>query len=290
MKRSSRVALRASNLLSSLMLFSTALFSPSVAFATDTLLIASGCSVSNIGYLNDLAREYERRNPEVTLLVRGGGSPLGISELTFDKTDFAASCMSRRPDDPDYLEFIPVAWDALVFITHKSNPMNNISVDNVRRIYEGTVMNWKQIGGPDMPLKSFMSKPPGMSGAREALEKYVMKEKDIVPQPNSIVLDTSVATWEQMIETTPEGFSSTGFASARRRNVKMLKVDGIAPTKENIISGKYPFRRKLYLVINKLDYLPETRHFVEFATGREGQRIISSLGIPSLADIKQEAK
>jgi phosphate transport system substrate-binding protein len=262
------------------------LLAPACVFATDTLLIASGCSVSNIGYLSDLAREYERVNPHVTLLVRGGGSPLGIDELKMDKTDFTTSCMSKRPDDPDYLEFVPVAWDALVFITHKSNPTDNIKLEDVRRIYEGDVMNWQRIGGPGMPLKLFMSRPPGMSGVREALDRYVMKGREIVLQPDSITFDASVATWEQIIEITPEGFGSTGFASARRRNVKMLKVDGVAPTKENIISGKYPFKRKLYLVVNRLDYPPKTREFIEFAVSGEGQKFIGNLGIPSLAEMK----
>jgi len=89
---------------------------------------------------------------------------------------------------------------------------------------------------------------------------------------------------EQTIEKTPEGFAATGFTSARTRAFRMLNVDGVAPTKKNIVSGKYPMKRPLYLVI-PADPKPETRKFVEYILSGAGQRFISSLGAISLKDI-----
>lgn len=63
------------------------------------------------------------------------------------------------------------------------------------------------------------------------------------------------------------------------------KVNGIAPTRENIISGEYPYRRPLYLVINR-QARPETRNFVDFVLGKPGQALISSYGMPTLSDVK----
>jgi phosphate transport system substrate-binding protein len=87
------------------------------------------------------------------------------------------------------------------------------------------------------------------------------------------------------VEDMKEGFASTGFGSARKRNVKMLKVNGVAPTRENIISGKYPYRRPLFIVVKK-DAKPETRAFVNFVLSPKGQKLISSYGMPSLVDLK----
>lgn len=266
-------------------LFLIAMASPAIVYSSEPL-IASGCSVSNVGYLNDLAREYERRNSGVTIQVRGGGSLLGISELKSEKTDFAASCKSKGPADPAEFEFIPIAWDALVFIANKSNTAENITIKNVRNIYTGELSNWKDLGGPDIPVTSFISTAAGMGGVGEALDKYVMDGRKFTRQANSVVTASSVAIWEQMVEKTPGGFASTGFASARKRDVKMLKLNGVAPTKENIISGKYPLKRNLYIVINKKDVNPEVKKFIEFALSKEGQRFISRLGIPSRSDIK----
>ncbi len=249
-------------------------------------MIASGCSVSNVGYLNDLAKEYERRNPGIHILVRGGGSLLGITELRGDKTDFAASCKSKGPSDPANFEFVTVAWDALVFIVNKSNPVSDITPEQVRDIYDGRIDNWKSLGGPDLGIKSYVSTPEGMGGIGEALAKYILGGREISHQPNSVVMASSVAVWEQMVEQSPEGFASTGFASARKRSVKMLRVNGVPPTKANIVSGKYPLRRRLYLVYDKREVRPEVRKFINYALGREGQKFIGGLGIPSLAEIK----
>ena len=83
----------------------------------------------------------------------------------------------------------------------------------------------------------------------------------------------------------PEGFASTGFASARKRNVKILTVNGEPPTKQNIMSGKYPFKRRLFIVVKK-DARPEVKRFTDFVLSKKGQRLISSYGIPSLAEMK----
>jgi len=258
--------------------------SPSLAHASD-VLTGSGCSVSVPGYLADLAKEYEKETG-VKVFVRGGGSILGLNDLHEKRVDFAASCQSRRPGDPVDFEFIPVAWDALVFIVNPTNPVNAISYADVRNIYEGRVTNWKQLGGPDLEIKSFISTPEGMGGIGESLEKMILEGKRPQAQSNSSLQASSVAIWEQLVEKTPGGFASTGFASARKRLVKMLKINGVMPTKESIIAGHYRLKRPLYLVIKK-DARPEVRKFIDFVLSKKGQKFISDYGIPSLADIKK---
>ena len=265
-----------------LMLFFFA--APVLAQASEALT-GSGCSVSIPGYLADLAKEYEKASG-IKVSVRGGGSILGLNDLQEKKVDFAASCQAKRAGDPVDFEFITVAWDALVFIVNPANPVSTISYKDVRNIYEGRVTNWKQLGGPDLELRSFISTPEGMGGIGESLENTILEGQRPKSQSNSSLQASSVAIWEQLVETTPGGFASTGFASARKRRVKMLKVNGVMPTKENIISHTYPLRRPLYLVIKK-DARPEVRKFIEFVLSKKWQKFISDYGIPSLLDIKR---
>jgi len=255
-----------------------------VALSCAENLIATGCSVSNVAYLSGLAREYEKETG-TRISVLGGGSLRGLMDLTANRVDFAASCKGWVPGDRDDFEFIPVAQDALVFIVNKSNPVNNITVRRIRDIYDGKITNWKQLGGPDLMLQSFISTPEGMGGVGQSLTEMVLKGKKPVQHSNSVMLPSSAALSEQGVEITPGGFASTGFGSARKRNVKMLKVNGVEATKKNIMSGKYPFKRPLYLVIKK-NSKPEVRKFVDFALSKKGQGLISSYGIPSLADVK----
>jgi len=259
------------------------LFSHSQTSSAESLR-ASGCSVSTEGYLLDLSREYEKETG-VKMSVLGGGSMRGLTDLVQSKVDFAASCMGREVNDPSDLKFIPVVWDALVFIVNKSNPISNISPQNVRDIYNGKITNWNQLGGPDLGITSFISTPNGMSGIGQSLSKMILNGNPVSKQPNSVVMQSSAALWEQMVAKTPGGFASTGFASARKRDVKILKVNGISADKKNIVSGKYPFGRPLYLVVKK-DPKPEVRKFIKFVLSRKGQEFIFSYGISPIDEVK----
>ncbi|MEW6715033.1 MAG: substrate-binding domain-containing protein [Nitrospirota bacterium] len=251
-------------------------------------LTGSGCSVSNTGYLTELARDYEKRTG-VKMFVRGGGSVVGIEDLKSGRVDFAASCRHKFADDPEDkdIDYIQVAWDALTFIVHKSNPVENITLDDIRAIYAGKITNWKELGGGNAPVKIFISKPqrgPGLSGVDSSTREMVLNGQDPVQTQNTIFL-ASTGIVEQMVEDTAEGFATTGFSSARKRKVKMLKVDGIYPDKQNISKNIYPFKRPLFLLLTK-DAKPEAKKFVDFALSRKGQELISSYGVVPLMDIK----
>jgi phosphate transport system substrate-binding protein len=263
-----------------MLLFLCLVFSPLPAAAEETL-IGSGCSVSVPGYLADLAKAYEKETG-VKVLVLGGGSVRGLTDLKEGRMDFAASCQSKSANDSEDFEYRTACWDALVFIAHRSNPVNSITPRQVKNIYEGKISNWKQLGGPDLNLISIISK--GRGGVEESLSAMILNGQRPTQKKNSTMQSSSPAIWEQLVEEMREGFASTGFGSARKRNVKMLNVNGVAPTRENIISGKYPYRRPLFIVIKK-NAKPEARKFVDFVLSRKGQKLISSHGMPSLADI-----
>ncbi len=247
-------------------------------------IIGSGCSVSNVGYLTELAKEYEKQTG-AKVLVRGGGTVIGIEDVKSGRVDFAASCRNKGAGDPENIQFIQVAWDALVFIVHKSNPLNNISLDEVRTIYAGEINNWKRLNGNNLPIKLFISRPrKGLSGVEASTTSMVLRGKEPREIENAVLL-ASTGIVEQMVETTPEGFATTGFSSARKRGVKILKVNGVLPTKENIIKKRYPLRRPLFLLIPQKPK-PEAKKFIDFALSKKGQQFISSQGIVSLLDIE----
>ncbi len=266
-----------------LLVLACVIAAPSGTYATQ-MLTGSGCSVSAVGYLIDLAKEYEKETG-VRMHIIGGGSLRGLDDLGTGKVDFAASCKGPAANDPAGMTFVRVAWDALVFIVHKSNPVNEISPEKVRDIYRGRITNWTQLGGMNMVIKSFIATPKGMGGVGQSLTDMVLDRKPPAQVANSSIQASSPAIWEQLVEKTPEGFASSGFSSARKRNVKMLKVNGASPTKENIISGRYPLRRPLYVVIKK-NAKPEVKNFVDYVVSKKGQKLIASYGMVSLSEVK----
>jgi phosphate transport system substrate-binding protein len=254
------------------------------AYPSEQLLI-SGCSVSYVGYLRELAEEYEKRTG-VKVFVRGGGSVGGLENLKERSSDLAATCRGPIGDEGANTDFKQVAWDAVVFIVHKTNPLDNITLNNARDIFMGRITNFKQIGGKDGEIKLLIGRTVrGLQGVEASVRQMLLHGKEPVEGPNVKTFPTGGMV-EQMIEKTPEGFAASGFTSARKRALKMLKVNGIYPTRDNIKSKKYPMQRPLFLVVPK-NPPDKVKRFVDFALGQEGQKFISSLGAMPVSDIKR---
>ena len=265
------------------LLFTLLFLCPPKAHAADYFTV-SGCSISNVGYLTELAAEYEKRTG-VKIFVRGGGSVVGIEDLRSGKVDFAASCRPRDAGDPADITYIQVAWDALAFIVHKSNPLENVTLNEVRSIYAGTMTDWRQLKGREAPIKIFISRTKkGLSGVEASTKYLVLNGKEPVASANTVFVASSGLV-EQMVEENPEGFATTGITSARKRNVKILKVNGIAHTNKAIINNQYPLKRPLFILMPK-NPKPEVKKFVDFTLSKTGQRFIQSLNVVSILDVK----
>jgi phosphate transport system substrate-binding protein len=212
---------------------------------------------------------------------------LGLEDLRSGKTDFAASCRGREAGDPDDMEFIQAAWDALVFIVHPTNPIASVTLGEVQGIYQGLITDWARLKGPAGPIALQLSRPQqGLSGVEDSTRRLVLGGKSPTAGAGVTTL-ASTGIVEQIVEKTPAAFATTGFSSARKRQVKMLALNGVAPTKESIIAGKYPFVRPLYLVVPRAAK-PGVREFVEFVLSRKGQELVSSYGIVSLGDLPRK--
>lgn len=252
--------------------------------AAERQLVASGCSVSNFGYLTDLAADYQKITG-VKTFVRGGGSVIGLKDLVSGTSDFAASCRGRLPEDPADIEFVQVAWDALVFIAHPSTRVESISYPAAAEVFQGIVKDWGQLKGPSGPITVFLQRPTtGLSGVESSIRTQVLRGGSPATGTNVSEL-ASTGIVEQLVVKTPASFGASGFSSARKRAVTMLALDGVKPTKQTIVEGTYPLRRPLYLIVRK-PAKPAVKAFVDFALSPKGQDLISSYGAISLREMK----
>jgi phosphate transport system substrate-binding protein len=170
----------------------------------------------------------------------------------------------------------PVAWDALVAIVHKNNPVDDISMENLRAVYQGEISNWKQLGGPDRPLKLFVRKGK-ISGVGRTLRKLVLNDFDAeIPSKHEF---KSSGPLEKALLQDEYAIGVTGISSARRRDVKILSLNGKNPSYENIKKGDYVLYRPLYIVINYLKPQSDAvEQFLEYALSDEGKEIIRQNG------------
>ncbi len=238
-----------------------------------------GCGITKKAFMAELAAAYEAKTG-VKIKIEGGGATRGIREtIAMDSdADMGGTCrfLMHSEQTGQAIKAEPVAWDALVVITHKDNPVNDISLENLRAVYRGQITNWKELGGPDRTLKLFVRKGK-ISGVGRTLRKLVLDDYDA--DITSTYEFKSSGPLEKAVEQDVNALGVTGISSARRRNVKILSLDGKFPSYENIKSGEFVLYRPLYIVVNHLKSdADDVEQFVGFALSDEGRKIIRENG------------
>lgn len=236
-----------------------------------------GCGISKKAYMHELAAGYEKKTG-IKIEIKGGGATKGIREVAKNNADLGGACRYKIPGSVKEARAIlePVAWDALAVIVHKESAVNDITLDQIRGLYLGKITNWKQLGGHDAPIR-LIARKGKISGVGRAIRKLVFANFDQKFTATEFV--KSSGPLEKAVEKDINAIGITGISSARKRNVKNLKLDGKEPSFENIRSGQYMLYRPLYLVIS-----PEGKKkkaiadFLSYAHSPEGKEIIRKSG------------
>ncbi len=236
-----------------------------------------GCGISKKAYVTDLAIAFEKKT-NIHINIHGGGATKGIRHVVSGDADLGGSCRYRLPEDPREASagFEPVAWDALVVITNKNNPVDTLSIEQIRGIYTGEIKNWKDIGGPDKKISLF-TRTSKHSGVGRTLRKLIFADfdKEFIATKSF----PSTGPLEKEIITTPYSIGITGISSAKRRDVKILKIDNIYPDIENLKTGAYQLYRPLYITYNPSSKkIKEVNKFIHFCRSKEARDIMRKNG------------
>lgn len=230
------------------------------------------------------AEYYMSVNKDVDILVSESGSGNGAKSLINGTCDIAD--MSRFMKDKEFKAAVGkgifpvahvVALDGIAIIVHPSNPVGNITIDQIRDIYKGKIRSWKELGGPNK--KIVMISRDTNSGTYETFHKLVMKKQKIVQNCEYVGSNGAVRGRVQNTSTAI-GYVGLGFLD---RSVKGLKVNKVYPTLRTISIGKYPIARPLFMFTN--GYPKMGSHMYQFVTlylTKKGQEIIKGIGFVPL--------
>jgi phosphate transport system substrate-binding protein len=240
-------------------------------------LVWAGCGITKKAFMAELAKAYEKKTG-VHIELHGGGATKGIRDVNKGIIDIGGACRASMEFNREerYVKQWPVAWDAIVFVVHKDNPMDNITMDQVRAIYNGDITNWAQLGGMDKPIDLYVRKSP-ISGVGQTLRELVFHDTEKAFTPRAHVVKSSGPA-EKAVEKMITAITATGVSSATRRDVKILNVEGRDPSYDNIKEGRYMLYRPLYLVTKLRVKNPLVADFIEFATSEEGMGVIRKSG------------
>ena len=234
------------------------------------IIVAGSTSVQP--YAEILAEEYMVLHPGIEIDIQGGGSTAGITAAQSGTAEIGMSSRALK-DEEKGLWCVEIARDGLAIIVNPDNPVQDLTLDQIRDIYAETVTNWNQVGG--LAAKIHVITREEGSGTRSAFAELVMgKTAEITPR--AIVQDSNGAV-RQLVADDPNaiGFISLGLVNEK---VKGLQLEGISATHENIENGSYKLSRPfLFITLNEPAGLP--REFLDFTLSPEGQKILMNEGL-----------
>lgn len=228
------------------------------------------------------AEAFMAANPGTSLSVRGGGSGGGIRALVEGGRIIAQSSrpmrhaekMRMRAAGRDPVQHT-IALDGMAIVVHPGNPVEDLTMSQVRDIYAGKITDWREVGGSPGRIV-VVSRDVG-SGTFAAFVDIVMDDEPILPgaifQASSGAVVSAVAGSPAAI-----GYVGMGFLDERTRAVS---VDDVLPTRENVIGGIYPISRPLFYYT---DGEPRglARRYIDFVFSPAGQKIIAEQGFISV--------
>lgn len=177
----------------------------------------------------------------------------------------------------------PIAREAFVFFVSSDSPVSSLTTQQVRDIYSGKIKNWQQLGGEDRRILAFQ-RPEG-SGSQTLLQHIMGSTPIMEPLKEEYIggmgeIGTQVANYNG--DAGALGFSFkfflTGMLGRNDAPVKMLAINGVHPTDENIRSGKYPFTTKLYAITLKNNTKPQLAAFLNWMQSPQGQELAEKVG------------
>lgn len=225
------------------------------------------------------AAEAMRKSGGISVSVEGSGSGNGIKALIDGGCDIANSSREMKTEELESakkkgirIREIPVAYDMIVPIIHSANPVKDITMDQLRAIYDGSIRNWKDIGGKDE--KIVVISRDTSSGTYEIWHEKVMKKTDV---RNDALLQASNGAIVTTVAGNPKAIGYVGFGYLNN-SVRAISVNNVPVTIENGRSGKFPVSRKLYMYVNENKLKDNAKKFIDFLLGAEGQALVKEAG------------
>lgn len=177
------------------------------------------------------------------------------------------------------LHFIPIAYEPFVFFVHNENPVSNLTIQQIQSIYLEEITNWEDVGGIDERIFPFQRRE--RSASHSFMCTQVMQGETLPPplmgEINHEGFDYTIATYRNYSSSIGYTFHYFATQMPPKANIKLLSVDGVAPTAENVQNGTYPFVVTVYAITTG-DESENTQILIDWLLSEEGQAFIEKCG------------
>lgn len=254
------------------------------AKSANSIQIKGSDTMVNLGQA--WAEKYMEKNPTDFIAVTGGGSGTGLAALISGTCDIAMSSRNIKPKEIALAEAkgirpleIKVALDGLAVVVNPGNPVSGLTIDQLAGIFTGRISNWKEVGGRDERIV-ILSRETN-SGTHVYFKEHVLRKGDPDSKeefaPGALLLPSSQAIADEVAGNTAAiGYYGMGYISAAQKPIMVANDENseyAPPVIENVISGRYPISRPLFLYTNgHAEGL--VKKFIDFCLSEEGQDIV----------------
>lgn len=247
--------------------------------ASGTVVTAGSTSVQPLS--EELAAAFMDANKGISVEVQGGGSGQGIKAVQEKIADFGA--LSRNVKDEEKAsvtkEYV-IAKDGVVVIVNQAAKVDNLTIEQIKKIFTGEIKNWKEVGGEDTPIvvvsreegsgtRGAFTEITGVTAKNEAGQEIDSTTKDALVQGSTGAVMQTVATTPNTI-----GYVSMGSLSD---TVKAVKVENVTPSEDAVLSGEYKISRP-FLYVTGGNLSEAAQKYIDFVLSAEGQKIVKESG------------
>ena len=240
--------------------------------------VSTDGSTSMEKVIGALGESFMEANSGTTFTYNPTGSGSGIQAVSEGRCDIGLSSRALKDDEKaSGLKETTLALDGIAIIVNPQNPVKDLSLEQIARIYTGEITNWKDVGGEDAEIVR-IGREAG-SGTRDGFES-ITDTKDACQYRQELTSTGDVIT------TVSQNPNAIGYASLAsiKDSVKALTVNGVAPTEATVKDGTYLVQRPFVLVTKEGVALSETaQKFFDFATSADAASIISAAGAVPVA-------
>jgi len=228
------------------------------------------------------AELYMQKNPGVVIQVTGGGSGVGIAALINGSTDICQASRKMKDSEKQKLRDryfsmgveIPVAKDGVTLYINENNPIEEMTLDQIRDIYTGKVTNWSQLGGPD--AKIIVYGRENSSGTYVFFRETALKNADYTSSmqslPGTAAVVNAVAKDKYGI-----GYGGAAYAKGVKELAIKTAKGSFKPNTETVKSGQYPLSRDLYWYLQSKP-TGEIKKLIDWVLSPEGQEVVKKVG------------
>ena len=235
--------------------------------------VSTDGSTSMEKVIGALGESFMANNEGVNFTYNPTGSGSGITAVSEGRCDIGLSSRALKDEEKaSGLVETVLAYDGIAIIVNNDNPVTNISLEDLTKVYTGEITNWKDLGGNDGEIV-LIGREAG-SGTRDGFET-ITNTKDLCQYRQELTSTGDVIT---TVSTNPDAIGYASLASVKD-NVKALTVDGVSPTEATIKDGSYPIQRPFVLVTKSGAALSETaQSFYDYATSSDANEVITAAG------------